>query len=137
MLNYTIKRILGIIPILFGVMLISFVLTRAMPGNPYKALLIKRKITDSTLAAYEADVARLGLDLPVLPQFYRYFVSCMGIFWSMVIFTYMGFLGIKMVVDIGIFVKAKVKTVIEKKSPKTTQNKKRITNKTQKATVMT
>lgn len=105
LLNYTIRRLLGIIPILFGVMLMSFALTRAMPGNPYKFLLQDVKITDSTYQTYLDNVERLGLDLPLLPQFYKYITNSLGVFWSFLIFTYMGFLILKTIYKLGKYVK--------------------------------
>ncbi|WP_457917379.1 hypothetical protein [Candidatus Lokiarchaeum ossiferum] len=108
MLNYTIRRLLGVIPILFGVMLISFALTRAMPGNPYEYLLQNGKITDSTYQTYLDNKERLGLDLPLLPQFYKYFTSCMGTFWSIIIFAYMGILGARSIYRVGKYTKTKI-----------------------------
>ncbi|WP_371805033.1 ABC transporter permease [Candidatus Lokiarchaeum ossiferum] len=73
LLKYTIRRILALIPILFGVLFMSFVLTRAMPDNPYKALIGDGGFkSDAQRQEYLNNVERLGLDKPVISQFLIY-----------------------------------------------------------------
>ena len=89
MLKYTIRRLLALVPILFGVLFLSFSLSRAMPGNPY---LIKmgEHITNSQWEIYLKEVERLKLDEPVFEQFIAYFKNCLGPFFAYLVFAYMG-----------------------------------------------
>lgn len=68
MLKYILKRLLVMIPVLFGVLLITFVLSRMMPGDPVLANL-PQVFTD---AQYAAAMHRLGFDLPLWQQFFIY-----------------------------------------------------------------
>ncbi|WP_371805945.1 ABC transporter permease [Candidatus Lokiarchaeum ossiferum] len=73
LLKYTIRRILALIPILFGVLFMSFVLTRAMPDNPYKFLIGEGGFrSDTQRQEYLNNVERLGLNKPVITQFLIY-----------------------------------------------------------------
>ncbi|MFW9939865.1 MAG: ABC transporter permease [Candidatus Thorarchaeota archaeon] len=68
MLKYIFRRILQLIPILFGVLIITFFLSRAMPGNPVEAHLPPL----FTPEQYEAKLRALGFDLPIWQQFFIY-----------------------------------------------------------------
>ena len=68
MLKYILRRLLVMIPVLFGVLLITFVLSRMMPGDPIKAHL-PQLFTD---AQYQAARHRLGFDRPLWEQFFIY-----------------------------------------------------------------
>ncbi|GAH55092.1 unnamed protein product, partial [marine sediment metagenome] len=68
MLKYIFRRVLAAIPVLFGVLTITFILSRLMPGNPVLASLPDRFDTD----AYEAAYIRLGLHLPIITQYFLY-----------------------------------------------------------------
>ena len=89
LLRYTIRRILATIPIIFGVMFLTFVMTRFMPGTPFM-LLAGDRASYSKTAAYLAAADRYGLNDPILVQFYRYFTNAMGLFWAWLIFVYIG-----------------------------------------------
>jgi len=89
LLRYTVRRILGTIPIIFGVMFITFVMTRLMPGNPF-LFALGEQASSSKIAWYNAAVERYGLNDPIIVQFYRYFTNAMGIFWAWLIFAYIG-----------------------------------------------
>lgn len=68
MLKYILRRLLVMVPVLFGVLLITFVLSRMMPGDPVLANL-PQVFTD---AQYDAAMRRLGFDLPIWQQFFIY-----------------------------------------------------------------
>jgi len=68
MIKFLIKRILLMIPVLLGVIIIVFFVSRAMPGDPVKNSLG----AGFTEEAYAAEQARLGLDKPVLEQLVNY-----------------------------------------------------------------
>ena len=68
--KYIIRRLLLLIPILLGTLLLTFILTHLMPGNPY--LLLMGHPTPSAIAVYNANVDRLGLNKPIIIQFFMY-----------------------------------------------------------------
>jgi ABC-type dipeptide/oligopeptide/nickel transport system permease component len=65
MLRYTLRRILMMGPILFGILLITFVLMQAIPGSPVDRML------GQAATAEERDrlIHNLGLDRPLIVQF--------------------------------------------------------------------
>jgi len=65
MLKYTIRRILSSLPVLFGVLLVTFVLARLIPGDPCKAILGEK----ATVEVCERFRHEKGLDKPILVQF--------------------------------------------------------------------
>jgi len=68
MVKFVVKRILMMIPILLGVCLIVFVLTRLTPGDPVLNLLDP----NHTQEEYDTKRAELGLDQPLLVQYFNY-----------------------------------------------------------------
>jgi len=62
------KRLLGALPNLVGVIVITFVLTRALPGDPAAYF----AGASATKEAIEQVRAQLGLDRPLVEQFFRY-----------------------------------------------------------------
>lgn len=67
-LKYIFRRILQLIPVLFGVLLLTFFLSRAMPGDPILAHLPPV----FTAEQYAAKAHQLGFDLPLWQQFFIY-----------------------------------------------------------------
>jgi ABC-type dipeptide/oligopeptide/nickel transport system permease component len=63
--TYLLRRVLGLIPVLFGVSLLIFAITRIIPGDPAVALLGQR----ASPAALEQLRTDLGLFLPVWVNF--------------------------------------------------------------------
>jgi len=68
MLKYIFRRILQLIPVLFGVLVLVFVLSRAMPGDPILAHLPPVYTPEQ----YEAEARQLGFHLPLWQQFFIY-----------------------------------------------------------------
>lgn len=68
MLAFIGRRLLLTIPVLFGIILLVFTLTRLLPGDPCIAALQER----ATPALCEAFNQRFGLDQPIPVQFVRY-----------------------------------------------------------------
>lgn len=62
------KRLLGALPNLVGVVIITFLLTRALPGDPAAYF----AGASATQEAIEQVRAQLGLDKPLIEQFFRY-----------------------------------------------------------------
>ncbi len=69
MLRFIVRRLLTAIPVLFGIVVITFVLARVLPGDPCRAALGERA-TNLACDAYNADK---GLDDPVFTQLGVYF----------------------------------------------------------------
>ena len=68
MLKYIIRRLVYSLPVLFGVLLITFVLARAVPGDPCKSILGEK----ATQEVCDRFIKEKGLDKPVYQQFFIY-----------------------------------------------------------------
>jgi peptide/nickel transport system permease protein len=68
MLNYIIKRILALIPILLGVAVIVFLIIHLIPGDPAQTMLGERATAESLARLRE----QMGLNDPLHVQFGRY-----------------------------------------------------------------
>lgn len=68
MLNYIIKRLLALIPILIGVAVIVFLIVHLIPGDPAQTMLGERA-SDAALEKLRED---MGLNDPLPVQFWRY-----------------------------------------------------------------
>ncbi len=68
MLKFVFRRILHGIPVLAGVLIIIFFLFHALPGDPTRMLLGQR----SDMAGIESIRKDLGLDKPLMAQFFNY-----------------------------------------------------------------
>ncbi|MCP4423549.1 MAG: ABC transporter permease [Chloroflexi bacterium] len=65
MVQYTIRRIILAVPVLFAIVVVVFALTRAIPGDPCKAIL-GEKASAATCEQFARDY---GLDQPIPTQF--------------------------------------------------------------------
>lgn len=65
LLRYAGRRLLGLLPVLFGILILVFAMIRAIPGSPARNLLGQRA-TAAEIARVEAE---LGLDKSVVEQF--------------------------------------------------------------------
>jgi ABC-type dipeptide/oligopeptide/nickel transport system permease component len=81
MLRYTVRRLLGLIPVLFGISLLVFLLLRLIPGDPSVAILGER----ATAAQREALREQLGLNRPLFFNF-----SGQGGFFNTQYFNFVG-----------------------------------------------
>ncbi|MEW5322458.1 ABC transporter permease [Geobacillus thermoleovorans] len=68
MLSYAVRRMLMVIPVLFGMSLVVFFMIRAIPGNPAQVIL-GQKATKEAVAAL---THKLGLDQPWYVQYMKY-----------------------------------------------------------------
>ena len=68
MLFYTIKRILQVIPVLFSISVIVFLMLHLIPGDPAVASIG----IEATTEQIERTRIELGLDQPLHIQFYRF-----------------------------------------------------------------
>jgi peptide/nickel transport system permease protein len=64
MLQYTIRRLLLAIPVVFGILVVTFIMARAIPGDPCKAIL-GEKASAETCERFARDH---GLDKPIIVQ---------------------------------------------------------------------
>ena len=72
-----IKRLFGIIPVVFGVLILTFLLVHLIPGDPVEVML-GESATSANQTQLRAD---LGLNLPLPAQFVRYVAGlCVGDF---------------------------------------------------------
>jgi len=68
MTQYAIRRILYSIPVIFGILLVTFIMARAIPGDPCKAMLGEK----ASAEVCERFSREHGLDKPILVQFLVY-----------------------------------------------------------------
>lgn len=69
MSRYILRRLLGAVPLLFGVAVISFVLMQVAPGGPDATYARSPRMTDERLAALRE---RMGIDQPIPIQFVKW-----------------------------------------------------------------
>ena len=69
MLRYIGRRLVGAIPVLWGVVTLVFCIMRVLPGDPAALMLSEGGGSAESIAALRAD---LGLDAPLLVQYGRY-----------------------------------------------------------------
>ena len=68
MSRYILKRLLWMIPVLLGVVTITFILNQMMPGDPARQLVGET----ATEEVYQAMREELGLNKPLLEQYGDY-----------------------------------------------------------------
>jgi peptide/nickel transport system permease protein len=68
MIQYIVRRVLSALPVLLGILFVTFALARLLPGDPCRAALGERA-TDQVCDAF---IIRNGLDQPILVQFWIY-----------------------------------------------------------------
>ncbi len=72
MMKYFFKRVLAMIPVVFGVLTLTFILSRMMPGDPVRAILTASGIPHPAPHVVAAMTRQLGLDQPIIVQYFRY-----------------------------------------------------------------
>lgn len=65
LLNYIIRRIIGAIPVLIGVIVVVFILTTIVPGDPARIMMGQRGNPETI----EKIRHEMGLDKPLLVRF--------------------------------------------------------------------
>ena len=70
--RYIIKRIIILIPVIIGISIILFTISKFMPGDPVRFMLPNTLRPDRYEAAYELMHRKLGLDRPVIEQYFRW-----------------------------------------------------------------
>lgn len=68
MLQYLIRRIISSIPVLFGILIVTFIIARVIPGDPCRAILGEK----ATPAVCERFMQEKGLDKPIHEQLFIY-----------------------------------------------------------------
>ena len=68
MITYILRRILSSVPVLFGILFVTFAIARLIPGDPCRAIL-GEKATDAVCDDF---LHRHGLDRPIHIQFATY-----------------------------------------------------------------
>ncbi len=72
LLKYIIRRIIVMIPVLFGVLTLTFILTRLMPDNPVTARLAAAGVHNAAPEVVQQMKCQLGLCDPIIIQYFRY-----------------------------------------------------------------
>jgi peptide/nickel transport system permease protein len=76
MMAYTVRRLLQMIPLLFGISIVLFTVIQAAPGGPEGALLQSGRFIDpSVIEAYRE---RLGVDQPVHVQYFKWLSAALS-----------------------------------------------------------
>jgi peptide/nickel transport system permease protein len=65
MFQYIFRRIIAAVPVLFGILLVTFILARVIPGDPCRAIL-GEKATEEVCSRF---IQEKGLDKPIITQF--------------------------------------------------------------------
>ena len=81
--KYILRRLLSIIPVIFGVLTITFILSRVMPGDPVIALLQARSVPNINPTLIAQLRHELGLDQPIIIQYFRYFLDLFKGNWGL------------------------------------------------------
>jgi peptide/nickel transport system permease protein len=68
MTQYIIRRILLAIPVVIGILIVTFAMARLIPGDPCRAILGEK----ATQAACDRFIKDFGLDQPIPVQFWIY-----------------------------------------------------------------
>lgn len=68
MIQYLLRRITASIPVLFGILIVTFVLARVIPGDPCRAILGEK----ATVEVCERFIEIHGLDKPIHQQLFIY-----------------------------------------------------------------
>jgi len=72
LIKYIIRRIIVMIPVLFGVLTLTFILSRLMPGDPIAARLAASGQHNPSEGLYQQMRCQLGLCDPLIIQYFRY-----------------------------------------------------------------
>jgi len=83
MLRYILKRLLYLIPTIFGVSIIVFVLIRMIPGDPIEIILGQH----ATVELQEQAMRQLGLDKPIYVQFFYWLRNMLTGYWGRSLFN--------------------------------------------------
>lgn len=78
LIKYIVRRFIALLPVLFGVLTLTFVLSRLMPGDPVLAFLGDR----FTAEQYYFQLHRLGLDKPIIEQYFIYLADLFSGQWG-------------------------------------------------------
>ena len=76
MMAYTVRRLLQMIPLVFGISIVLFAVIQAAPGGPEGALLDSGRFIDP--AVIEAYRERLGVDQPIHVQYFRWLTAAVA-----------------------------------------------------------
>ena len=71
LLDYIVGRLLQMIPVIIGVSLVSFISIHFVPGDPVEIMMHGRATPEALALAH----AKLGLDQPVLVQYWHFIVN--------------------------------------------------------------
>jgi len=86
MLRYIVRRLLQVIPTLFGISFISFSLLYVFPGDPAEIILTITTGSEPSVEAIEKFRAEMGLDRPLIVQYFDWLSKTVrgdfGVSWT-------------------------------------------------------
>jgi peptide/nickel transport system permease protein len=86
MLRYIVRRLLQVIPTLFGISFISFSLLYVFPGDPAEIILTITTGSEPSVEAIEKFRAEMGLDRPLIVQYFDWLSKAVrgdfGVSWT-------------------------------------------------------
>lgn len=81
-INYIIRRLFLMIFVLFGVLTLTFFLSRLLPGDPVLSILSLEDISKPDPDVYLAMKKQLGLDQPIIVQYFKYLIDLFSGNWG-------------------------------------------------------
>ena len=75
LVKYIIKRIIILIPVLIGISVLIFIITRIMPGDPVRMMVNPGLRPDIYQQQYDIIFAKLGYDRPLIEQYFLWIVN--------------------------------------------------------------
>lgn len=82
LLKYALRRIIAVIPTIFGVLTLTFILSRLIPGSPIDSILAAQGIPRPSPEVKAAMAAQLGLDQPLIVQYFRFIADLFSGQWG-------------------------------------------------------
>jgi len=79
MLRYIAKRLLFLLPVLLGVLVVTFIIARVLPGDPLH-LMLGQEVDDALIEQVRHE---MGLDRPIWTQFWLYVTGLLRGDWGM------------------------------------------------------
>jgi ABC-type dipeptide/oligopeptide/nickel transport system permease component len=72
LIKYIVRRLVVMVPVLIGVLTLTFILSRLMPGDPVSARLAAAGVRNAPQSVYLQMKCQLGLCEPMIIQYFRY-----------------------------------------------------------------
>ncbi|MGY8703374.1 MAG: ABC transporter permease, partial [Candidatus Poseidoniales archaeon] len=82
--EFIVRRLILLIPVIWGVSVFTFAIAQVIPADPAAALCGEKcgVMGSNGLTAYESNVIRLGLDKPIVEQYWIYVTNLLQGDWG-------------------------------------------------------